>query len=102
MVLDCKWNFQGNLDTAEKEAIKRSQVLNEVGNSTWGLESRVLAIATHALPQSVPNYGPPFVGTHVGPVEMTTMGGPIINKQQEGLLGPIRMQEEKFFTQWRS
>ena len=57
VVLDCHWNFRAHFEEVRKKAAKRIHIIQRVSGTVWGMESRILAVSTHALVESVVNYG---------------------------------------------
>ena len=53
IIIDCQWAFNEHVEGLMAKAAKRMGILNRIGNTTWGLESRILSITTHSLVESV-------------------------------------------------
>ena len=69
IILDCQWSFREHVTGLRAKAIKRLGIFNRVGNTTWGLESRILAITAHSLVESVVGYGLAVYGVHTGQLD---------------------------------
>ena len=65
VVLDCHWHFREHLQEMKKKAIKRLHIVKRVAGTVWGMESRILAVSTHALIESIVGYGLAITGQHV-------------------------------------
>ena len=63
VVLDCQWVFGEHAASLKTKATKRVGIVNRAGNTTWGLESRILTITVHALIESLFNYGLTVTGS---------------------------------------
>ena len=61
------------------KAIRRRNIIRRVANSKWGLESRILAITTHALVESVINYGLTLTGSSISTDDMGRLDTMILN-----------------------
>ena len=64
-MLGYQWSFREHVECLKAKAAKRMGILNKVGSTTWGLESRILAITTHSLVESVASYGLAAYGSHI-------------------------------------
>ena len=87
VMLDCQWAFEEHIQEVRKEAIKRLFVLHRVATTTWGLETRILSITTHALLESVVNYGLSSYGTQRSPFLAKKTDSIILNKAAREIAG---------------
>ena len=71
----------------KKEAARLLTILNRVGNSIWGLESRILAITTHSLPESLAGCGLAVTGTHITKGEIDMIDASTLKKAERRLDG---------------
>ena len=58
-----------------------------MANTLWGLETRILSITTHALIESVINYGLAVYGTHCMQETVEKMDSTVSNKAARRALG---------------
>ena len=60
---DCHWSFREHVDDLKTKAAKRMTILSRIGNATWELGSRILAITSHSF------IGLAVYGTHISQQE---------------------------------
>ena len=70
-----------------KKATKRLQIVKRVSGTVWGMEARILAISTHALIESVVNYGLATTGSHVGQQILDKIDTGILNNAARKVIG---------------
>lgn len=49
VILDCSWHFSEHFRELRKKAAKRLQIVRRARGTVWGMESRIIAVTTHAL-----------------------------------------------------
>ena len=87
VVLDCHWTFEEHIKELKATAKRRLVILNRVGNTNWGLESRIMAITTHSLIESVTNYGLASFGRHLWDQDRSSVDTTILNKAARKVVG---------------
>ena len=87
MALDCHWSFEEQLKELKAKAKRRLVIISKVANTIWGLESRILAITTHSLVESVANYGLASFGGHLPERDIAPIGTTIINRAARKVIG---------------
>ena len=64
VILDSRWTFEEHFKNVQLKAKKRIAILRKVSGTKWGLDSRILTAAAHALIESITNYGLAITGTN--------------------------------------
>ena len=64
IIIDCQWSFQENLQIVRSKGKRRFDIIKRAASASWGLESRIPAVTTHALVESIIVYGLAMTGSH--------------------------------------
>ena len=57
VTLDCHWHFREHFHEVQKKAAGRLQIVRRAGGAISGMERRVVAISSHALVETIVDYG---------------------------------------------
>ena len=87
MVLDFTWIFEEHVRDLKTKTIRRLAILNKVSNTSWGLEARILGITTHALIESVVNYGLATVGAQIAGRREKAIDTELLNRAARRAIG---------------
>ena len=87
VILGCRWHFREHFGEVQKKATKRLQIVRRVSGTIWGMESRILAISTHAPIESVVNYGLAVTGNHVGQQALDKIDKSVLNIAAREIVG---------------
>ena len=75
------------MQTMKTKAIRRYNIIRRVANAKWGLESRILAVTTHSLVESVINYGLAIIGPHLTTQECQEIDKATMNTSARKITG---------------
>ena len=87
VILDHHWTFAEHIKELKAKAKRRLVILNKVGNTNWGFESRIMSITTHSLIESVTNYGLASFGRHLWDRDRSSVDTTILNKAARKVVG---------------
>ena len=71
----------------KKRTKRRLGILREVSNATWGLETRILAITTHSLIESVKKYGLGTFGALITETDERALDTELLNEAARRVIG---------------
>ena len=70
-----------------KKAVRRMAIINKVAHTKWGMESRILTVTTHALVESLVNYGLAVTGSNISTIDQSRVDSSILSRVARKIVG---------------